>query len=238
MKLNVVGSGSKGNCYILEAEHSALIIECGMPLFEMKKMIDFNVEKIVGALITHEHNDHAKYHNDYSGSAINIYASSGTCSFLKCIFPVRYKRIENKKTFMVGEFKVLPFDVAHDAKEPFGFMIHHPEWGSVLFVTDTYYLPYKFPGLNHIIIEANYSDEIIEKKSIGNKFVRDRVLESHMSLENCCGVLLANDLTAVNNIVLIHLSDSNSDEKKFKSEVERVTGKITHIAKNKMTINL
>ena len=83
--------------------------------------------------------------------------------------------------------------------------------GTTLFLTDTYYVENTFKGLNHVIIEANYSDEIIEQKSFNgtiNPFVRDRVYKSHMSLETCIKTLKANDLSSVKTITLIHLSDS------------------------------
>jgi len=31
MKLKVLGSGSSGNCYLLENESEALMLECGLP---------------------------------------------------------------------------------------------------------------------------------------------------------------------------------------------------------------
>jgi ribonuclease BN (tRNA processing enzyme) len=56
------------------------------------------------------------------------------------------------------------------------------------------------------------------------------VIESHMSLSTCKDLLKANDLSQVNNIVLIHLSDGNSDAKRFEAEVQEVTGKTVHVA--------
>ncbi len=55
MKLKVLGSGSSGNCYILHNETEALIIEAGFPFMEVKKALDFNISKIQGVVISHEH---------------------------------------------------------------------------------------------------------------------------------------------------------------------------------------
>ena len=49
-------------------------------------------------------------------------------------------------------------------------------------------------------------------------------------------MLSANDLSKVNNIVLIHLSDSNSNEKQFVKEVYELTGKNVCAAYNGMEI--
>jgi len=92
---------------------------------------------------------------------------------------------------------------------------------------------YKFKDLNNIIIEANYCKNIVRRRLLEkgiHEAVRDRVIESHMSIDTCIELLKANDLTAVNNIVLIHLSDGNSNEIEFKQRVENATGKNVHVA--------
>ena len=59
MKLKVLGSNSLGNCYILENKDEALILEAGIKLVNVKKALNYNISKIVGCLVSHEHNDHA-----------------------------------------------------------------------------------------------------------------------------------------------------------------------------------
>jgi phosphoribosyl 1,2-cyclic phosphodiesterase len=66
---------------------------------------------------------------------------------------------------------------------------------------------------------------------------RNRTLQSHMSLETCREALQSNDLRAVNNIVLIHLSDQNSNADEFRREIQESTGKTVHIAGKGMTLN-
>jgi len=233
MKLHIVGTGSTGNCYILEGETSALIIECGKSFKDVKKSLDFNIEKIAGCIVSHEHGDHSKFILDFLNSGIECY--SKLFFNRKLDHSNRLNQIEHKKSFIVGEFTVMPFDVVHDVPT-FGFLIHHQECGNVLFLTDTISCNHKFPALNQVLIESNYSDEIIDRK-FGNKFVRDRILNSHMELKETIKTLQNCNLTQCNNIVLIHLSDSNSDEKQFKSEVEKATGKKTTVASNGMIID-
>lgn len=52
MRLKVLGSGSSGNCYMLENDKEALIIEAGLPFMEVKKALDFNVMKIKAVITT------------------------------------------------------------------------------------------------------------------------------------------------------------------------------------------
>ena len=134
----------------------------------------------------------------------------------------------------------MPFDVKHNCKEPFGFIINHPECGNVLFITDSYYVAYTFKNLNNILVEANYSTDIVNQRLIDGNIhgkVRDRLIESHMSLDTCKALLRANDLTAVNNIILIHLSDGNSNAELFKKEVAAETGKKVTIASKGIEID-
>jgi phosphoribosyl 1,2-cyclic phosphodiesterase len=237
MKLTVISTGSKGNAYLLQSDTETLLIECGVHINDIKKALNHNYKNVVGCIVTHEHQDHAKSINEVCKLGINVYATQGTFGRM---WGHRYKIIEAKKQFQIGNFTVLPFDVKHDAAEPVGFLLMHPECGKVLFLTDTHYCEYTFSGLNNIIIEANYSKAIIDSKygpDSKMEFLRNRILKSHFSLENCISLLKANDLSQVNNIVLIHLSDSNSNEVEFQKQVQEVTGKNVTVANNNLTID-
>lgn len=240
MKLSIIGTGSKGNSYILGNKDEALLIECGVNINDIKKALDFDYSKVVGAICTHEHMDHSKSIWDVMKLGINVYSSFGTLKSRFVDEQSRAKVIQSQQSFTVGNFNILPFDVMHDAAEPLGFLISHPDCGKVLFLTDTFYCKYTFTGLNNIIIEANYSKEVIDRKygvNSGKEFLRNRILKSHFSLASCKDMLSANDLTKVNNIVLIHLSDSNSDEIQFQKEVAELTGKNVTVASNGMKFN-
>ena len=238
MKLKVIGTGSRGNAYLLENEQEALLIECGVSMMDIKKAVNFNVNKISGCIVTHEHNDHGKSIKDVLQSGISVFATEGTFNGKQIdhYYWARAYAIKQRDQFQVGTFKVISFPINHDVNEPCGFLIQHPDCGVVLFLTDSYYSNFTFKGLNNIIVEANYDNEIIDEKLDGKKFLRDRIYRSHMSLDTCMEFLQANDLSQVNNIVLVHLSDSNSHELNFARKVSEVTGKEVHVASNGMQI--
>ena len=111
--------------------------------------------------------------------------------------------------------------------------------GLVSFLTDTNYSPFVFPGLNNIICEANYSDNVLERNletSKINPALANRIRKSHMSEDTMIGFLKANDTTQVNNIVIIHLSNGNSDAAQIVRRVTETTGIVPHIAKPGLTI--
>ena len=49
--------------------------------------------------------------------------------------------------------------------------------------------------------------------------------------------LKANDLTRVNNIVLIHISEGNGDAVAFRDGIAKATGKTVHVAKPGLRIS-
>lgn len=236
MKLKVLGSGSSGNCYLLQGEKETLIIECGLPYKTILKGLDFNLNNVVGCLVSHEHKDHSKAVNDLIKNGIDIYTSKGTAGECE-VAGHRIKILESEKAIKIGEFIILPFETQHDAVEPLGFLITHKEMGTLLFATDTYYLKYKFSGLNHILIECNYSSEILKEKELP-KSLKARIVKSHFELENVKDFLRATDLKEVREIVLIHLSDGNSNSAEFKTDIEKLTGKPTYIADKGLTLEL
>lgn len=217
MILHVIASGSSGNCYALEAANSTLIIECGVKLQTVKERLGFNMSKVAGCVITHEHKDHCGCVYDFVRNGITSFVSKQTHKALG--FNSHRLKVLEPHPFeqQIGEFRVQAFPVRHDVP-CVGFIIWHEESGKTLFITDTIYSKYTFPGLNNIIVEANYCEDIIaQRKHAGtiNGFVHDRVIGSHMSIQTACDLLRANDTTHVRNVVLCHLSDSNSNAKDF-----------------------
>ena len=241
MELIVLGSSSDGNCYLLKSEDEVLIVEAGINFKKVQEALDFNISNIVGCLISHEHSDHSKHIREYQkAGAINCYSSKGTFSTIIGLDNNLTTILQPLKTIKVGKFKVLPFDVQHNVREPFGFLIQHPECGNLLFVTDTRYLKYEFKNLHNIMIECNYSDELLNKNLNNKKVQCNRGnTHNHMSLKTTLSTLKANDLKLINNIVLLHLSKKNANPELFKEIIENETGKRVTIAgiNTKITIN-
>lgn len=237
MKLHVIGSSSAGNAYLLDAGNELLLVECGVPFVDIQKAANFALSAIKGVIVSHEHGDHAKSLQKCQEHRIPVYASRGTLSATG----VRGNIMENLGMYRIGGFLVRPFKVVHDAKEPFGFLIHHADMGLMVFATDTAYLPFKVNDMNHIMIEANYTKSILDERVQSGKIlpvVRDRIKKSHMSLETCLETLAANDLSGVSNIILIHLSDDNSNADAFRVAVAEQTAKTTTIAMPGTVIDL
>ena len=231
IEIKVLATGSKGNCYYITDGTSPILLECGMRFRDIQKALNFNTSSLVGCLITHEHKDHCGGLKDVLKAGINCYMSDGTAGAIG-VDHHRIKKVEAKKQVTLGTWTILPFDVQHDVSEPLGFLLANQAGEKLLFATDTYYIKYRFQGLTHIMVECNYSREILDRNIVEGrvpKVMEKRLERSHFSLENVKKFFLANDLSKVQEIWLLHLSDSNSDEEMFKREIQELTGKLIFI---------
>jgi phosphoribosyl 1,2-cyclic phosphodiesterase len=240
MKFKVLASGSKGNCYLLQSKDETLILECGIKYKQILEGLNFDLEGIIGCLVTHEHKDHSKAIESLNNNGIDVYASKGTFETLK-IENHRNKIIKSEEVFKIGNFTILPFEAKHDAKEPLGFLINHKDIGNLLFITDSYYCEYNFKDLNHILIECNYSKNILDE-NIENGVIpvslRNRIVKSHFELGNVIEFLKSNDLKNVKTLMLLHLSSSNSDAELFMNEIVKNTGLAIDVAQGGLQIYL
>ena len=240
MKLKVLGSSSSGNGYILEASDGALVIECGMPLLEVKKALDFKIGRIAGAIVTHQHGDHSKFIAEYLKSAIRVCALKEVFDAHALKQRIFCKEIEPMHGYRIGTFNVFVVPVEHDVP-CVGFVIEHAEMGKMQFVTDTMMFEYRIPGLSHMMIEANYSDEILDyniENGITPASMRPRLLQSHMEIKTTEDVLKSTDLRNVKEVILLHLSARNSNAEQFSQSVRKVAGKPTYVAKSGLILDL
>lgn len=219
MKLKVLGSSSLGNCYILENDAEVLIIEAGLPFREVKKALDFNIRKIAGVIVSHCHLDHSKYVAEYEKAGIPVFKP--------------YDGMKDMNLKGGAGFKIQAFDLVHDVS-CYGFYISHPDMGHLIYASDTEYIKYRFKGLNHILVESNYSMDLVS--NIPEK--RRHVLTGHMEIGATCEFLKANNNPSLRNVVLLHLSSESADAKDFKARAEKVIDCPVYVAEKGMEIDL
>jgi len=160
MKFEQFASGSTGNLYRLSSGSAYLLIECGLPIREIRRHLNFELSGISGCLISHSHGDHCLAVKDIMKAGIDCYMTAGTAEALETSGH-RLKTIKAGLQFQIGPFTVMPFATEHDAAESVGFLIQAgPD--KLLYLTDSYYCRYRFSGLTMIAIEVNYSLEILQ----------------------------------------------------------------------------
>ncbi len=244
MILRVIATGSSGNCYILEGRNSALVIECGVTPERLFRSTTVPPSRIAGCLVSHEHGDHAAYAIRFVEMGLDIYASKGTLDAIGLSPAGHARQLRPMNLISVGEFLVCPFLVRHDAAEPMGFFIKHDECGPLLFVTDTRSIEYSFRKYRpaHIMVEANYCEDTLEH-NIASGFIDGnrarRLRDTHLSIDNACALVKANETADLRTVTLIHLSNGNSNEAECRRRMgETLTLADVYVAAPGLTVDL
>lgn len=216
MKLKCLGSSSAGNCYLLTSNSGeTLILDCGIPIKEIKKGLNWNIKDVVGVLCTHQHSDHNKSLKDFINMGIPVFAP--------------YLSLESMK--METEFNIRMFDLTtidgswthtHANGEPcpiYGFLITHKEMGKMLYITDCELIKWKFKDINHILLGVNYDKDLIDRENIGKA---NHVFRGHLSIDTACDFVKANYSDSLQNVIMCHLSSENSDRDSFIEKMKKV----------------
>ena len=210
MKLTCLGSSSAGNCYLLQADSGeTLILDCGIPIKEIKKGLNWNVKDVVGVLCTHKHLDHSKSVKDFETMGIPIckpYETLLMSQFLaNSYFTVRafdLTTVDGRWTHTDANGEPCPI---------FGFLITHKEMGKMLYITDCEVIKWKFKGINHILLGVNYDKDLVDT----NNPKANHVFRGHLSIDTACDFVKANDSDSLQNVIMCHLSSENADKDSF-----------------------
>ncbi|QFR24108.1 MBL fold metallo-hydrolase [Schleiferilactobacillus harbinensis] len=231
--LTVIGSGSSGNCYVLDNGTDQLMIEAGLPWKRVGPKLGFDYSRIKGLLVTHEHGDHAKYIKQYlQHTSAPVYMTLGTALALK-MGSYRLVVIKARKSFHVGTWTVTPFETEHDAAEPVGFLLDAPAGDRVLYVTDTYFVRYRFSDVTMMMVEMNYSEQEVALNHADGLLpsaLEKRIQRSHMAEATALEFIEANVSPKLQQVILIHTSQANSNPVDFVRKTEEITGVPVYIA--------
>lgn len=221
------------------------MLDCGVPFQEIQKAADFDLGKIRACLLTHEHKDHSKSVEKLTKAGIDCIIGLETLKSAPALFKncPKYRLCWSVPGQFIdlGDFDIMPIKAQHDVPCMAFFILYRPTNERLLYATDTFYLTNKFARLNYILVECNYCPDILDeniKAGIIPEPLKKRLLESHFSLDNVKGFLQANDLTEVRKIILMHLSDNNSDAQRMTREISELTKKEVIVADAGMEIDL
>lgn len=228
MDIKILASGSSGNAYLIGDGRTRLLLDAGIPFRRIQIGCGFRTSSIDGCLVTHRHGDHAAAIPKLLQRGITVYSNADVAGLYAGV-----QELAELREHPIGTLRILPFMAEHDVP-CYGYQVTSTATDEKLvYITDSAYVRYTFTGLTHIMIEANYDEDIM----IGN--VRDekvplslaeRVAQTHMSIGTLLDLLRANDMTQVRQIYLLHLSDVSSDAERFKKLVQQETGAEVYIA--------
>lgn len=216
MILKTVATGSSGNCHLLIADNGeTLILDCGVPIKEIKKGLGWNIKNVVGVLCTHRHLDHSKSLKDFETMGIPIckpYKDLLMNQFLaNSYFTVRtfdLTTIDKKWTHTNADGSPCPI---------YGFLITHKEMGRMLYITDCELIKWRYRDINHVLLGVNYDKNLIS----GDEAKKNHVFRGHMSIDTACEFVKANASAQLQNVIMCHLSSENADAGKFIEKMKK-----------------
>lgn len=224
MKFQSLASSSGGNAYLVSDGQTSILMECGVAHKKLQQLAGFQLTSLDGCLVSHEHKDHSRCVERILASGIPVYLSQGTARALElpeALLDLATEMVEGKQ-FTIGTLDIVPFSTFHDAQEPLGFVMQSKVDGDILaFATDTVNLPYNFPGVNILAVEANFQQDILDRCQRMPEKTRHRISNTHMEIDMLCQCLRRMDLSRCREIYLLHLSSATSHEGQFINKVAR-----------------
>jgi phosphoribosyl 1,2-cyclic phosphodiesterase len=233
--LTVLGSGSAGNCTLLETESSRLLIDAGLSARQITTRLStlgVAPERIDGILLTHEHSDHARALEVWSKRfGTPVYANRLTAEALSRSVPsVQWRHFVTGTAFELAGVQVTSFPISHDAAEPVGFVFGY---GGVEagFLTDlgfaTRLVMERVKSVHTLVIETNHDEKLLQEDTRRPWSVKQRITSRHGHLSNAAAAEVLAGLVPgpLRCAVLGHLSgDCNRPELALGTVRSRLAG--------------
>src|SRR5947207_4089216 len=223
-------SGSDGNCYVVESEGTAVIVECGRPYFQtlaFLESISIAPDSVAACVLTPALGDYACSARHFSKTHSKpIYASQGTLAALRIKERTLARPVQHGNTYTIGQLDVKPFAVPHDCREPLGFRFEGGSGRSGI-ATDLGWVPHnvarQFRDLDLLILEANYDPHLLENGTYPS-FLKRRVSGTYGHLANAAaaGAITVCGDHAPSTVWLAHLSEENNSPKHALQTVSRI----------------
>lgn len=239
ISFRTIASSSAGCCYELRSPGMrSLLIECGIPFGHIQRALDHKATRLAGCLVSHAHHDHSKGAFGLMRAGIVLAGSEETLDQIRTTDGERALGHHWARVLHDGEsldlcgWIVRGFPCEHDCPGTLGFVISG-EGARCLYLTDSAFCRYTFTGLTHIFVECNHSQALMRENVATGRIGIERykrTVSAHMSLERLLDMLAANDLSQVQEIHLLHLSDTNSDATGFCREIQAATGRPVFVA--------
>ncbi|MCV9884726.1 MBL fold metallo-hydrolase [Metabacillus halosaccharovorans] len=219
MEVNILASGSGGNCIALRSGGITILVDAGIAKTKIeKRLLDVGIRptEIKAILVTHAHSDHVKGLPLANKYKIPVFASSGEWKSIKTVDSDNQRIINAYEDFnFEKEFYISSFKTHHDTHDPLGFTVSDYQGNKCSICLDTGKVDDQMIEAmelsNIYIIEANHEPNMVEVSDYPNS-VKARIVShiGHLSNEQTAEALgkLVNGLKE--RIYLTHLSSKNN----------------------------
>jgi phosphoribosyl 1,2-cyclic phosphodiesterase len=230
MHITILGSGSAGNCTLIETDTTRLLVDAGLSgrqIAQRLALIGRNLEQVNGIILTHEHSDHTRGLGTLcKARSIAVYANRLTAEAV-AVNPEEQSRVRiswrlfaTGASFEIGDLLVESFSVPHDAQDPVGFVLRHTSSGiSVGVLTDlghvTKLVTERMRTMDALVLEANHDLKLLQEDAARPWATKQRIMSRHGHLSNDAAATLASEVASdkLRHVFLAHLSrDCNRPE--------------------------
>ena len=238
MKFISLGSGSSGNCYLLQSGETSILLDAGISTRSLKKHlkdIGMSLEDDIAAVfVTHDHADHIKSVGNIARECgKTIFATQLVHEGIACnrclridVPNDRKAFVEKGKTVEMGNFRITPFDVPHDSRDCVGYVV---EADGVRFclmtdighVTDT--IREQVGLANYLVLEANHDINMLMMGKY-SPFLKERISsdKGHLNNEQAAMLLAEYATPQLRHVWLCHLSEENNHPELARKTVETI----------------
>lgn len=218
MRFCALGSGSRGNCLLVQTSQTCVMVDNGFSIRETERRLadkGINPGQINAILVTHEHSDHINGVGAFARKySIDVYATRGTLSSHKLGDLPRANTINSHKVFAIDDMIIDPFPVPHDAVEPCQFVFGDGRRRFAL-LTDTgnctAHIEQQISGCDALMLECNHDLTLLEQGDYPYN-VKVRVAGDYGHLNNCqaANLLTRIDTTSLQHLVAAHISEKHN----------------------------
>lgn len=238
MRFASLGSGSQGNCLIVEVANGSattrVLIDCGFGVREMvTRLARLGVppSELSAILVTHEHADHIGGVAGFAARyGIPVWLTFGTLDIVdeRMMEVPQVFGFDSHDVFAIGAIEVRPFPVPHDAREPVQFVVTDGT-RKLGVLTDigmtTPYVESRLSGCDALVLECNHDESMLAGGSYPYP-LKQRISGRYGHLCNAAAadLLRAIDATRLKHIVAAHLSQQNNTPELARSTLAAALG--------------
>ena len=228
-------SGSSGNSLLVETENTKLLIDAGVSSKKIETALNnLNIDpsSINGILITHEHSDHVQGLGTFAKKFdLSVFVNQKTLDAMpkqkEKIPEKNIKKFTIEEKFEIGDMKIKPFAIPHDAANPCGFNVFKDN-KKISIATDIGHMTNgilkNLEDSIFVLLESNYDPEVL-KFSRYPYPLKSRIAGPNGHLSNeLAGKTISHLLgSGLEQAMLGHLSkESNFPELAYKTVAEEV----------------
>lgn len=223
MRVTVLGSGSRGNAILVEAEGVRLLVDAGFSGRDLERRLNaagVHPSTLSALLVTHDHGDHTRGMGVAARRwGVPLYLTDLTRNVCRDLLDGTedVRGYHSAAAVEIGGLTVTPFLTVHDAVDPVAVTVTEAETGEKLGIaTDlgraTAPVRHALQGCHLLVLEANH-DEILLRTSHYPWSVKARIGGSHGHLSNRAAAELVRELyhDELCAVILAHLSENAND---------------------------